>query len=91
MDESLIIGDSGNRRAVHWPRRNSLIGETTISNIDWSGVTMDDDGYLYIFDIEEHAVRRLKTGEKHGILVAGGNGQGNRLDQLSSVPIINAH
>ena len=43
---------------------------------------MDNNGYLYVSDIDKHEVRRWKIGEMNGTLVAGGNGQGNRLDQL---------
>ena len=44
---------------------------------------MDNDGYLYVSDSEKHEVRRWKVGEKDGTLVAGGNGRGNRFDQLN--------
>ncbi|CAF5078198.1 unnamed protein product, partial [Rotaria sp. Silwood1] len=43
---------------------------------------MDDNGFLYIVDAGEHEVRRYKIGDTKGTVVAGGNGQGNRLDQL---------
>ena len=32
---------------------------------------------------EKHEVRRYRRGESQGTVVAGGNGDGNRLDQLS--------
>ncbi|CAF1312691.1 unnamed protein product [Rotaria sp. Silwood1] len=81
--DSLIISDNGNRRVVRWPRRNGTRGETMISNIGCIGLTMDDNGYLYVVDNEKHEVRQYKMGETQGTVVAGGNGQGNRLDQLS--------
>ncbi|CAF5116480.1 unnamed protein product, partial [Rotaria sp. Silwood1] len=80
---SFIIGDWGNKRVVRWPRRNGTHGETIISNIACFGLTMDDNGSLYVVDDEEHEVRRYKIGDTQGAVVAGGNGQGNRLDQLS--------
>jgi sugar lactone lactonase YvrE len=82
-NDSLIICDWGNRRVVRWPCRNGLSGETLISNIDCWDLIMDNDGYLYVSDIEKHEVRRWKMGEKNGTIVAGGNGKGNRLDQLN--------
>ncbi|CAF1305984.1 unnamed protein product, partial [Rotaria sp. Silwood1] len=80
--DSLIISDRGNNRVVRWPRRNGTHGETIISNIACLGLTMDDNGSLYIVDNEKHEVRRYKTGDTKGTVVAGGNGKGNRLDQL---------
>ncbi|CAF5004789.1 unnamed protein product [Rotaria sp. Silwood1] len=80
--DSLIISDYGNRRVVRWPRRNGTRGETIISNIACWGLTMDDNGSLYVIDAGEHEVRRYKIGDTKGTVVAGGNGYGNRLDQL---------
>ncbi|CAF1438779.1 unnamed protein product [Rotaria sp. Silwood1] len=81
--DSLIISDRGNRRVVRWPRQNGTHGETIISNIACVGLTMDENGYLYVVDDEKHEVRRYKIGDTKGTVVAGGNGQENRLDQLS--------
>ncbi|CAF1350033.1 unnamed protein product [Rotaria sp. Silwood1] len=81
--DSLIISDRWNNRVVRWPRRNGTRGETIISNISCLGLTMDDNGYLYIVDVEKHEVRRYKIGDTKETVVAGGNGKGNRLDQLS--------
>ncbi|CAF4493978.1 unnamed protein product [Didymodactylos carnosus] len=82
--DSLIICDSSNRRVVRWPRRNGTSGETIISNIHCGGLTMDENGSLYVVDYGKHEVRRYRRGESQGIVVAGGNGSGNRLDQLSN-------
>jgi sugar lactone lactonase YvrE len=82
-NDSLIICDSGNQRVVRWPRRDGRSGEALISNIDCWNLIMDNDGYLYVSDIKKHEVRRWKMGEKNGTIVAGGNGKGNRLDQLN--------
>jgi DNA-binding beta-propeller fold protein YncE len=82
-NDSLIICDSGNRRVVRWPRRNGQSGQILISNIACSDFIMNNDGYLYVSSGINHEVRRWKMGETNGRLVAGGNGQGDRLDQLS--------
>ncbi|CAF3708909.1 unnamed protein product [Rotaria socialis] len=66
-----------------WPRRNGTSGETIISSINCWGLTMDESGSLYVVDFGKHEVRRYKIGESQGTVVAGGNGSGNRLDQLS--------
>ncbi|CAF4214331.1 unnamed protein product, partial [Rotaria sordida] len=81
--DSLIISDSSNNRVVRWPRRNGTSGETIISNIYCVGLTMDENGSLYGADAIKDEVRRYRRGESQGIVVAGGNGNGNRLDQLS--------
>ncbi|CAF1488577.1 unnamed protein product, partial [Rotaria sp. Silwood1] len=82
--DSLIISDRWNNRVVRWPRGNGIRGETIISNISCFGLTMDDNGFLYVVDIVIHEVRRYKIGDTKGTVVAGGNGKGNRLDQLSN-------
>ncbi|CAF4896457.1 unnamed protein product [Rotaria sp. Silwood1] len=81
--DSLIICDSWNGRVVRWPRRNGTSGETIISNISCWGLTMDENGSLYVTDFGKHEVRRYRRGESQGTVVAGGNESGNRLDQLS--------
>ncbi|CAF5157508.1 unnamed protein product, partial [Rotaria sp. Silwood1] len=81
--DCLIICDYGNERVVRWPRRNGTSGETIISNVDCWGLTMDENGSLYVVDYGKHEVRRYRRGESQGTVVAGGNGYGNRLDQLS--------
>ncbi|CAF3940440.1 unnamed protein product, partial [Rotaria sp. Silwood1] len=82
--DSFIICDHSNRRVIRWPRRNGTSGETIISNISCVGLTMDENGSLYVVDNGKNEVRRYRRGESQGIVVAGGNGRGNHLDQLSS-------
>ncbi len=82
-NDSLIICDRENRRVVRWPRRNGRSGETVISNIYCWDLIIDNDGYLYVSDPEIHEVRRWKIGETNGTIVAGGNGKGNKLNQLN--------
>ncbi|CAF5155550.1 unnamed protein product, partial [Rotaria sp. Silwood1] len=81
--DSLVISDRWNNRVVRWPRRNGTRGETIISNISCFGLTMDNNSSLYVVDYEKHEVRRYKIGDTQGTVVAGGNGKGHRLDQLS--------
>ncbi|CAF1095011.1 unnamed protein product [Rotaria sp. Silwood1] len=82
-NDNLIICDAGNRRVTRWPRRNGTRGETVLSNIVCSRLTMDDQEFLYVSDNEEHDVRRYRAEETTGTVVAGGNGMGNRLYQLN--------
>jgi sugar lactone lactonase YvrE len=80
--DSLIICDRENRRVVRWSRRNGISGETIISDIDCNGLTMDNNGDIYVSDWTNDKVRRWKIGEKNGTIVAGGNGEGNKLNQF---------
>ncbi|CAF1123147.1 unnamed protein product [Rotaria sp. Silwood1] len=81
--DNLLISDWRNNRVVRWPRRNGTRGETIISNVSCLGLTMDNNGSLYVVDYEKHEVRRYKIGDTQGTVVAGGNGQRNLPDQLS--------
>jgi sugar lactone lactonase YvrE len=82
-NDSLIICDRGKKRVVRWPRQNGTSGETIISNIDCWGLALDNDGYLYVSDVNKNEVRRYEMGNTTGIVVAGGNGAGDRFNQLS--------
>ncbi|CAF1023294.1 unnamed protein product [Adineta steineri] len=81
-NNSLIICDWGNRRVVRWPRQIGRNGETIISDIDCQHLTMDKNGDLYVSDCVKNEVRRWKQEEREGTIVAGGNGQGDDLNQL---------
>ncbi|CAF1366997.1 unnamed protein product [Rotaria sordida] len=81
--DSLIICDRSNTRVVRWSRRNRTSGETIISNIYCVGLAMDENGSLYVVDYRRAEVRLYRRGESQGIVIAGGNESGNRLDQLS--------
>ncbi|CAF1350357.1 unnamed protein product [Rotaria sordida] len=82
--DSLIICDRDNRRVVRWSRRSGTTqGEILIDNIACARLAMDDQRYLYISDTDKHEVRRYQIGDKNGTLVAGGNGEGDGLNQLN--------
>ncbi|CAF1074720.1 unnamed protein product [Adineta steineri] len=82
--DRLIICDSNNRRVLRWSLQGGTSGQTIIENITCWGLTMDNEGFLYVPASEGHEVRRWRVGETNGIVVAGGNGRGDRLDQLNS-------
>ncbi|CAF3912940.1 unnamed protein product [Adineta steineri] len=81
-NDSLIICDRKSSRVVRWSRQKDRNGETIICDINCWGLTMDKNGDLYVSDWKKDEVRRWKQGEKEGTIVAGGNGQGNHLNQL---------
>ncbi|CAM4987432.1 unnamed protein product, partial [Rotaria socialis] len=76
--DNVFICDRGNKRDVRWSFRNVNDGETIIAGIGCCGVTMDEQGFLYVSDNERQEVRRWQVGKTQGIVVAGGNGVGNR-------------
>ncbi|CAF0819187.1 unnamed protein product [Adineta steineri] len=82
-NDALIICDWGNRRVVRWSRRNTKNRQTIISKIDCSQLTIDHNGDLYVSDWRKNEVRRWKQNDKKGIVVAGGNGKGDHLNQLN--------
>lgn len=81
--KDLFICDRGNSRIVRWSMKNQLDREIIISDIDCYGLMMNGEGDLFVSHWEKHAVQRWRKGEKDGAIVAGGNAQGDRLDQLS--------
>ncbi|CAF4118672.1 unnamed protein product, partial [Rotaria magnacalcarata] len=82
--DSLIICDQRNERVVRWSRLSGTTqGEILIDNIACFGLAMGDQRYLYVSDTGKDEVRRYQLGEKNSTLVAGGNGQGDGLNQLN--------
>ncbi|CAF0862207.1 unnamed protein product [Adineta steineri] len=82
-NHSIIIADPGNRRVIRWLNQKQQI---LIKNIDCCGLAIDKNGFLYVSDYKKNEVRRWKMGEYNnkGIIVAGGNGQGDKLNQFNS-------
>ena len=81
--DSLIVADRWNSRVMRIPLRGDSIGETIMSHIDCWGLTVDDQGYLYVSDNENNNVKRWCMKDFQEIVVAGSNWQGNRLDELN--------
>ena len=82
-NHSIVIADLGNRRVIRWFDQSQSNQQIIIDNIHCWGLAMDKEEFLYVSDNEKHEVRRWKEGEREGTLVAGGNGQGCQLNQLS--------
>ena len=81
---TLFIADQGNRRVVRWSRsQDTTQGEIIVDNIYCRGLAIDHQRYLYVSDVVKDEVRRYTIGDKNGIVVAGGNGQDNKLNQLN--------
>ncbi|CAF1461666.1 unnamed protein product [Adineta steineri] len=82
QNNSFIISDHGNKQVIRYFIQNQTNREIIISNINCWGLTIDKNGFIYVSDCKNHEVRRWKQGDAEGELVAGGNGQGNELNQL---------
>ena len=81
---SLLIADPGNRRVLRWSRwQGTTLGEMVVDNICCTGLSMYHRRYLYVSNAEKDEVRRYTIGDKNGTVVAGGNRQGNELNQLN--------
>jgi sugar lactone lactonase YvrE len=82
---SIIICDQWNSRVVRWSRQSPTTqGEILIPSINCWGLAMDNQRYLYVSVTTANEVRRYKMGDNKGTVVAGGNGKGNGVRQLSS-------
>ncbi|CAF4217750.1 unnamed protein product [Adineta steineri] len=82
-NNSFIISDNTNKRVIRYFDKNQTNQQILVSNINCSGLTIDKNGSVYVSDCENNEVRRWKQGDKKGELIAGGNGKGNHLNQLS--------
>ncbi|CAF0986505.1 unnamed protein product [Adineta steineri] len=79
---SLIICDYRNSRVIRCSRENNINQDIIISNINCWGLTMDNNGDIYVSDWKNNEVKRWKQGEINGTIVAGGNGEGDHDNQL---------
>jgi len=82
--KSLIICDGGNRRVVRWSLENQNDRQILIEYISCFGLMMNNKGDLFVSDCGRGEVKRWKKDEKQGTIVAGGNGEGDKLNQLNA-------
>ncbi|CAF0723170.1 unnamed protein product [Adineta steineri] len=82
-NNSFIFSDNGNRRVVRYFDQNQTNQQIIISNISCRNQTIDKSGFIYVSVWWNEEVRRYKQGDEKGELVAGGNGQGDHLNQLN--------
>lgn len=81
--DSLIICSRNNKQVVRWSRHNgNTQGELLINNISCYGLTVDEQGFLYVSDAKNHEVKRYRMPDMHETVVAGGHGKGDQNKQL---------
>ncbi|CAF0812205.1 unnamed protein product [Adineta steineri] len=83
-DNSFISSDQANKQVIRYFDQNQTNQQIILSNINCWGLTIDKNGFIYVSNYKNHEIRRWKQGDKKYELVAGGNGEGNHLNQLSS-------
>ncbi|CAF1517125.1 unnamed protein product [Adineta ricciae] len=90
QNHSIIIADSGNQRVIRWSKNRKP--EILIRNIYCSALAMDKHGFLYVSNSIMSEVRKWNlyniNENTQGILVAGGNGQGDQRNQLNGPTFI---
>lgn len=88
--DSLLISDRGSRRLIRCSLSNAQRNiEVVVENIKCNGLALDGRGAIFVVDMENHSVRKFEDGDKDGVIVAGGNGRGNKLNQLNRPNYIN--
>ncbi|CAF1325673.1 unnamed protein product [Adineta ricciae] len=78
-DENVYVCDRDNKRVLKY-RKDEKQGETILKDISCWGLALDNQGSLYVSDLEANLVMKWPD----NLIVAGGNGRGNGLNQLSS-------
>lgn len=87
-NRSFIICDRGKRRVVRCSIENQRDKQILIENVDCYGLMMNENEDLFVSDSIKNVVIKWKKGEKNGTIVAGGNGKGEKLDQLNEPTFI---
>ncbi|CAF0761034.1 unnamed protein product [Adineta steineri] len=80
---AIIICDFMNGRVMRWFRQSQTNPEILISNIQCKGLAIDKDRSIYVSDFVRCEVTRWKEGDTVGTVVAGGNDNGDGLNQFS--------
>ncbi|CAF1274839.1 unnamed protein product [Adineta steineri] len=83
-NDLLIICDKGNERVVQWSRQKPISSKIIIELIECIGITIDNNGDIYVSETKKHSVKRFRHGEAKETTVAGGNGCGYNLNQLNN-------
>lgn len=77
----LLVFEEGNHRVYRWFYLEEL--EVIIDKIHCTGLSMNDDDYLYVSDESRDEVQRYRFEEKQVKCVAGGNGYRHGDHQLN--------
>ena len=78
--DSLIISGGDNRRIIRWIFQEGTRQEAILDDIDCTQLAHADQRYLYVSSGQKNEVRLYRLGDRQGAVVAGGHGQGTRLN-----------
>ncbi|CAF3520856.1 unnamed protein product, partial [Rotaria socialis] len=78
-DQTVYVADQSNHRIVEW-KSGATSGQVEKRS---SQTSIDRDHSVYVSEYRNHRVMKWMEGAKQGIVVAGGQGQGNSLTQFS--------
>ncbi|CAF0739240.1 unnamed protein product [Adineta steineri] len=79
----LIVCDPDNQRVMKWSLENSQDHQVLINDIVCWSLAMNNDGDLYVSDMQRHQIRRWQQGNKEYTVVAGDNEPGDKFNQLN--------
>jgi len=88
--ESVVAGGNGTGSAFNQLKYRKCVKRSSVSktHIFFSislarGITVDKNGFVYVSDSGNHRVVKWMVNATEGIIVAGGNNNGSRTDQLT--------
>lgn len=79
---SFITANCFSNKIERWSRNGDTDSEVILSGFECTGVTMDENGSFYMVDNGKHEVIRYEIGSSEATIVAGGNGEGDGLNQF---------
>ncbi|CAF4934450.1 unnamed protein product [Rotaria socialis] len=88
-DQTVVIADYYNHRIMQWKNGDTTNGQVVAGGNGFSQLNeptylfVDRQQTVYISDNYNHRVMKWVEGAKEGIVVAGGQGKGTALTQLS--------
>ena len=81
---SVLIANLENQQVLRWSRHQGTTqGDVIVEGVRYVGLVIDHQRYFYVSNFRKDEVRRYAIGDRNGIVVAGGNRQGNQLNQVN--------
>ncbi|CAF1474289.1 unnamed protein product [Rotaria sp. Silwood1] len=89
-EESLYVSDGERKRVIKWPSNDVVAGKNSEASEDDEllepvHIFVDQDQSVFVADFQSARVMKWSVGAKKGIVVAGGNGEGDGANQLNGM------
>ncbi|CAM4791585.1 unnamed protein product [Rotaria magnacalcarata] len=89
-EESLYISDGERHYIIKWPSNNVVAGENGQGSdmnklLEPAHIFVDENQSVFAIDFQSAKVMQWPVGSKEGILVAGGNWEGDVTNQLNGI------